>query len=570
MPGGRKAWLSRAIKEHSQRELGREATDPPVEFEETLADLREYWSSAPPDPQETGLSRRDLLKAGGVLGAGLARAACTTKSNAATAPASESVAPLNAHDARVVIVGAGLAGTTAAYRLMQAGVASQLYEARERIGGRCWTAREFAQGQIAEHGGEFIDSRHVHILGLAKELGLGVDDLFPGYEGSWEPIWIDGHYLKHKQVQPDMERVRKAVTKTAREIGVFGKSGKGKPRTKPISYGTATPGAVEMDQRSMTQWLDANVPGFTGSVAGRWFNETCCGWYGLGLDALSAVNLVDYFLIPYPGADERWHVTGGNDQVTTRVAAKLPAGSVHTQTALRAIRKTNSGYQLTFDGVGQPVAADLLILTLPFTTLRQVDLSGAGFSEQKMAAINDLSMGYDAKVLLQYDRRPHTMNDWDGTLESIEPDFDTWESSVTQPGKAGLITVYAGGTTGAGWTAPQPHGAAPAELRNSVLDRIDEAIPGSKAHFNGHAWADLWPRDPWTNGAYAAFGVGQYTRFWKGTAQADGNAHFAGEATSTYSQGYLNGGVESGDRAAVEVMEKLGIPVPPSLAKLPH
>ena len=282
------------------------------------------------------------------------------------------------------------------------------------------------------------------------------------------------------------------------------------------------------------------------------------------------MNLIDYFLIPYPGADERWHIRGGNDLVTSGVTAKLPQGTVHTQTALRAIRKSGDGFQLTFDGMSQPVIADLLILTLPFSTLRQVDLSGAGFSDQKMAAINGLSMGYDAKVLLQYDERPHFMNQWDGTMESVEPNWDTWESSVTEPGKAGLVTVYAGGRTGAGWSAPEPHGPAPAALRNTVLDRINEAIPGSKGHFNGHAWADLWPRDPWTNGAYAAFGVGQYTRFWGGTAQPEGNAHFAGEATSTYSQGYLNGGVESGDRAAVEVMRKLRVHVPGWLAKLPH
>ena len=103
-----------------------------------------------------------------------------------------------------------------------------------------------------------------------------------------------------------------------------------------------------------------------------------------------------------------------------------------------------------------------------------------------------------------------------------------------------------------------------------MLARIEDAVPGTKAHFNGHAWADLWPRDPWTDGAYAAFGVGQYTRYWRGTAQPEGNAHFAGEATSTYSQGYLNGGVESGDRTAIEVMRALGVPVPAFLAKLPY
>jgi monoamine oxidase len=130
--------------------------------------------------------------------------------------------------------------------------------------------------------------------------------------------------------------------------------------------------------------------------------------------------------------------------------------------------------------------------------------------------------------------------------------------------------VYGGGRTGASWSADRPHAPAPAALADGVIASIDQAVPGTAAHYTGKAWADLWPRDPWTNGAYAAFAPGQYTRFWGGTAQPEGNAHFAGEATSTYSQGYLNGGVESGDRAAQEIMVKLGIPVPPTLAKLPH
>jgi monoamine oxidase len=247
----------------------------------------------------------------------------------------------------------------------------------------------------------------------------------------------------------------------------------------------------------------------------------------------------------------------------------LPSGTIHQETALRAIRRRGSRYELTFDGHAT-VLADLVILTLPYTTLRDVDLSGVAISAHKRAAIEQLAMGDDSKVLVQYDRRPWRMSDWSANFESADPDFDTWESSATQPGTAGLITVYGGGRTARAWSAPVPHGPAPAALRDEVLGRIDLAVPGSRAHFNGHAWADLWPHDQWTKGSYAAFGPGQYTRFWQGTGRAEGNLHFAGEATSTYSQGFLNGGVESGDRTAIEVMRKLRVKVPASLANLPY
>ena len=62
-------------------------------------------------------------------------------------------------------------------------------------------------------------------------------------------------------------------------------------------------------------------------------------------------------------------------------------------------------------------------------------------------------------------------------------------------------------------------------------------------------------------GSYAGFGPGQYTDFWGFLGLREGPVHFAGEHTSTFSQGYLNGGVESGERAAREVMNALGVPI---------
>ncbi len=100
------------------------------------------------------LSRRELLQRGALGGAGLLLApslfGCSESSGRA--------------GPRIVVVGAGLAGLACAYRLQLRGLGCTVYEANpERIGGRCWTAREFAAGQTAEHGGEFIDSRHKRI-----------------------------------------------------------------------------------------------------------------------------------------------------------------------------------------------------------------------------------------------------------------------------------------------------------------------------------------------------------------------------------------------------------------------
>ncbi|HYO18719.1 MAG TPA: FAD-dependent oxidoreductase, partial [Dermatophilaceae bacterium] len=132
--------------------------------------------------QAGGLRRRDFLRSVVLAGAGIGLAACTgsPQSPAAATPSPTASAAVGA---RVVVVGAGLAGLTAAYRLHQAGVASRVFEARDRVGGRCWSSTGWADGRIGEHGGEFIDTRHVHIRGLAKEFGLTFGDTWR----NWDP-----------------------------------------------------------------------------------------------------------------------------------------------------------------------------------------------------------------------------------------------------------------------------------------------------------------------------------------------------------------------------------------------
>ena len=304
-------------------------------------------------------TRREFLRAGGMLGAGLALAACTGGSKRERGSAPPPSTRPTVSGARVVVVGAGLAGLTAAYRLAQAGAVVRLFESRDRVGGRCWTAHGFADGQTAEHGGEFIDTRHVHLLGLIDELGLEVDDLWKGWvSGSIWPNWVDGRIVTAKEIKEQVDPIAGAVEREARRIGVIAEGGK--PSAAAISYGTATPAAVELDQMTMAEWLDERVPGVTGSPLGSYLDCEMSGWYGLEMDQLSACTWMDYFVIPAPEADERWHVRGGNDQVPSLLAERLPAGTLRLEAPLEAMRARSDGsYELRFGGVASPVVGRL-------------------------------------------------------------------------------------------------------------------------------------------------------------------------------------------------------------------
>src|SRR5262249_50681399 len=153
-------------------------------------------------------------------------------------------------------------------------------------------------------GGEFIDTRHVHLRQLVRELGLKLDDLFAAKSGPYSPNWVRGRDLTQHEINLGMRRVQAAVAREARRVGVL--RGHGRVDTAAYSYPTATPQAVAVDRLSMTDWLDKHVRGVLDADLGEWLDQTMSGWYGLNMDRLSALNWIDYLIVPYPGADERW------------------------------------------------------------------------------------------------------------------------------------------------------------------------------------------------------------------------------------------------------------------------
>jgi monoamine oxidase len=85
--------------------------------------------------------------------------------------------------------------------------------------------------------------------------------------------------------------------------------------------------------------------------------------------------------------------------------------------------------------------------------------------------------------------------------------------------------------------------------------RLAGIYPGLDRDFTGRAHLDAWVHNPWSHGSYAAFLVGQYTRFVaRVRAGREGGVHFAGEHTATAQQGYIDGAVRSGERVARELL----------------
>ena len=447
---------------------------------------------------------------------------------------------------RVVVVGAGLAGLTCAYRLHQQGVAATVFEAApDRVGGRCWTNRRFANGQVAEHGGEFIDSRHIHIRRLADELRLPLEDRAahepPGDAGGL--LWLDGGLRDPQQVYAGLGDVVGRLADEHRRVGGFGHS-------------RAGDAARALDEMTAEDWLRENVDD---PLLRRALAMSQSGFFGLDADQLSAITLLEAHVVHPEGADQRYHVRGGNDLMTDALARQLGPGAIRHDAPLTALGRASDGTcALRFAGVPGTVHADLVALALPFTALRDVDLTTAGLPERRMRSISELGMGTNAKHHVQLDVRPHQLDGWSGELRMDAPVPQTsWESTRGQPGPTSIITIWRGGRAGAGYPVSAPHQSHRAAT-DADLAAFERGVDGITDAFNGLSWVDSWVDDPWAKGSYAAFLPGQFTRYWGYLGEAHGRVHFAGEHTSTHAQGYLEGAVESGERVAREVLAAIG------------
>lgn len=498
----------------------------------------------PSDPSGGGVTRRAFLGAGAAVGAA-----------AVLAGGGAAAAGLTPHDwrghrrhqerhgPRVVVVGAGLAGLACAYRLRQHGVHAQVYEARTgRVGGRCWTARGFRHGQVAEHGGEFLDTRHKHILRIARELGLSLEDRqeHEPPPDATEPLWLNGRLRDPERVYADFDAMIGRLERAYKRIGDY-------------HYNKASAAAKAFDEMTALEWLDANVDS---PLLREAVDISLSGFFGADARVMSAINLFESYIVPYEGADERYHVAGGNDLIPHGMAQSLDSDAIRFDTPLRAVWRRGDGtYGLRFDGVRAPVFADRLVLCLPFTALREVDLTRSGLSARRLESIRSLGMGTNAKNHVQLDVRPYALGKWSGGMTMDSPDRQSsWHSTGAQRGHSSIITIWRGGRSGATYPTAVPHQWAPPRIVDANLIAFERGVPGIADAYNGRSWLDSWVDDPWVRGSYAAFLPGQYTRYWGYLGKAERGVHFAGEHTSTYSQGYLNGGVESGERAAREVL----------------
>jgi monoamine oxidase len=487
------------------------------------------------------LSRREFLAASAAAAALVSIEGC--------APAfTRQPTVTSGDDGPVLIVGAGIAGLTAAYRLRQQGVAVRIIEAQNRIGGRMYSLRNFfADGQSVELGGELIDTNHTHIQALAQELGIVLDDLSVETPGlTLDTFFFEGRVYSEREVVNALLPVAEAIS---RDVG----------RIADVTYAYPN-GAERLDRMSVTRWLDR--VGLRGWIR-KLIDVAYTTEYGLEPEQQSALNLLLMLnarrrsFALFGNSDERYRVRDGNDRIPQALADKL-SDAIERNTVLEAISRGSDGrYALSLQRGGTTVEARArqVILAIPFTLLREVRID-VDLPPVKQRAIRELAYGTNAKLMVGFSERVwRTRYSSNGSTLTDLPSQLTWETSRHQAGQSGVLTNFTGGRHGVELGAGTAGEQASALVRD--LDRIFPGIAGLRAGMKEVRFH--WPSHPYTKGSYSSYLPGQWTGFRGVEGESVDGLHFAGEHCSLEAQGFMEGGCETGEAAAQRVLKQRGV-----------
>ncbi len=495
------------------------------------------------DRLENSVTRRDFLKRGGLVGAGVVGLTMVSAGPLARRA--------NAAGPRVVVIGGGLAGLTAAYRINKLkGWAPQVYEATDRVGGRAETVRGLMQdGVYFEECASGISSNESGtgtITNLATEVGLTpLVDIWLNYTTkSGGELY---NYLGSNRTWSQLSTGYTAILDKCWELW------RGIGRKIP-TYQTTNTTAKTWDNKSVVDLINSTAYPVT-TPAGAYVAQTFGVEYGGPASVSSAIHQIleeGNFWGGDSGYDERFAIPGGNDVLASTLASRLPAGSVHFDQALIAIRKnTDSTYTLTFQNSGGAITtiiADRVVMANPPTTMKYIDYSAAGFNALKVKTFAE-PLGNAAKLAFQFNGQAWAPKSGDAYSDMVTG--SAWTVQFQGTASPHMLMM----NNKAYPTLPDIEEGAPASVVSETLTAMDKLWPGMSSKFiPGQAYISQHAQDKWTGGCYSYRGLGGFTTYGDAEQIRSGNVHFAGEHTAPYiKRGTMDGAVRSGERVATEV-----------------
>jgi monoamine oxidase len=268
----------------------------------------------------------------------------------------------------------------------------------------------------------------------------------------------------------------------------------------------------------------------------------------------------------YGESDEIYRIKGGCSLLTKAMKEKL-GDRILTEYALTKISNHGKRYQLSFKDKPD-ILVDYVVLTLPFTKLREVEMDLKELTPEKKKAINEMGYGQNNKIVLGYKSQAwrEDGNKFQGNMYNNAVTNGLDASDVKkEDNPAGNYLLYLGGDESLRLAnlavkapqAPPNHvwkTTLPESEINKYVDELDKIFPKSKEKYNNKHVFACWSSYPWVYGSYTCFKPGQWTEIMPFVDVPMGNIYFAGEHCSIEWQGFMNGGAETGRLRAEQIM----------------
>jgi monoamine oxidase len=426
--------------------------------------------------------------------------------------------PFGSHKS-CIIIGAGLSGLAAAYRLQQNGWGVILLEARDRIGGRVFSHRlPENKNLVCELGAEWVGADHERVIAFCRKFGLPLQA-----HTFTESLLRDGRVLGPRQWGYS-QRARNAWKKFARDW----------PKYSPRDQ-------ENLDRYDWWTWLKRM--GYTDDDL-RLRDLIDSTDFGESIRHVSAYSAALEYLESNETDEMDFKITGGNSRLPQAFVARVGAQNIHLKSTVSAITQKIGKVYVRAGGVVH--TADACICTVPARVLNNIRFDPALPSAQAKAAW-ELQYARIVKNHVLYDERFWKRDDY--ALVSDTTSHYYFHSTQKQAGKQGILTSYAIGEKADVLMSQN------ANRRMQIIARdltpVDSRAPQLARGIASYAW----PRDPYTQGAYAIYRPGQWLRVRPLLQKPHGKVLFAGEHLADW-QGFMEGAINTGEEAADALLGK--------------
>ncbi|MDQ2677035.1 MAG: flavin monoamine oxidase family protein [Actinomycetota bacterium] len=441
--------------------------------------------------------------------------------------------------AQVAIVGAGFAGLTAALELTARGIDCVVVEARDRVGGRVLN-HELGGGKVVEVGGQWVGPTQTALLEMAARMGVST---FPTHVDGENVIEYRGEVRRYTGTIPrinpavllQVEWARRRMNSMAAQV----------PLDAPWSGARAR----DWDAVTFGEWMRRNAPSPGARMLIRLAIRSV---FGTEPEDVSLLHVLFYVnsaggfdaLVDTGGGAQDSRFVGGSQLVAIRMAEEL-GERVVLSAPVRRIEDTSQAARVETDG--STIEAERVIVAVSPTLAARIDWEPA-LPARRDQMTQRMPQGAIIKCMAVYDEPFWRADGLSGSGLSDGGSVNAIFDNSPPDGSPGVLLGFLDGRAARRWGS-----ATEAERRAEVV-RVLGRLFGPKALRPSGYVERNWAAEPWSRGCYSgAFGPSGWTDFGPALRQPVGRVHWAGTETATVWNGYIDGAITSGRRAAAEV-----------------